>query len=104
MVKFCDECKSIMYPSKEDHTIVVCRKCGYKADTRGRDEVIKTPGRENELKIIEDDLETLPVTAVVCPSCAHREAKYYMRQTRAADEPTTLFYICTKCDNRWRTY
>jgi DNA-directed RNA polymerase subunit M len=27
-----------------------------------------------------------------------------MRQTRAADEPTTRIYRCAKCSNTWREY
>jgi len=47
---------------------------------------------------------TLPKTKIICPKCKHNEATYYLRQTRAADEPTTRFYQCTDCKNRWREY
>ncbi|MEM0290915.1 MAG: transcription factor S, partial [Thermoplasmata archaeon] len=31
-------------------------------------------------------------------------AYWMLKQTRAADEPETRFYICTKCGYRWREY
>jgi len=93
-----------MYPSKDEPKIIVCRKCGYKSDSRGKDEIIKTPSKDKAFKIIEEELDTLPTINVNCPKCDHDEARYFMRQTRAADEPTTRFYICCECGHRWREY
>lgn len=106
MVKYCPECKSIMYPSKEDPEILVCRnnKCGYKMKTKLEDRIITTPSKDKELKIIEDELDTLPTAEVICSKCDNDKARWFLRQTRAADEPTTRFYICTKCGHRWREY
>ncbi|MEM2705477.1 MAG: transcription factor S, partial [Thermoplasmata archaeon] len=39
-----------------------------------------------------------------CPKCGNRGAYWMLKQTRAADEPETRFYICTKCGYRWREY
>ncbi|MCD6114052.1 MAG: transcription factor S, partial [Thermoprotei archaeon] len=39
-----------------------------------------------------------------CPKCGNREAYVWMMQTRAADEPPTRFYRCTKCGYTWREY
>ena len=41
---------------------------------------------------------------VECPKCGHYEAFWVMRQTRAADEPTTRIYRCVKCQHTWREY
>ena len=39
-----------------------------------------------------------------CPKCHNGEAFWVMRQTRAADEPTTRIYRCVKCSHTWREY
>jgi DNA-directed RNA polymerase subunit M/transcription elongation factor TFIIS len=38
-----------------------------------------------------------PTTDRRCPRCGNPKAYFRMRQTRRADEPTTVFYTCTKC-------
>ena len=38
---------------------------------------------------------------VRCESCGFTEAYFFQVQTRSADEPTTVFYKCVKCGNRW---
>ena len=55
--------------------------------------------------VVTEGIEgTLPTTKIICGKCKHNEATFYLRQTRAADEPTTRFYQCTKCKHRWREY
>ena len=46
----------------------------------------------------------LPVDKTECPKCHHNEAYWVLRQTRAADEPETKIYRCTKCEHSWREY
>ncbi|MFQ5553256.1 MAG: transcription factor S, partial [Thermoplasmata archaeon] len=36
--------------------------------------------------------------------CGNFEAMWYMRQTRASDEPETRIYRCTRCSHTWREY
>ncbi|HLC59151.1 MAG TPA: zinc ribbon domain-containing protein [archaeon] len=52
----------------------------------------------------DDDSKHLPKTKVICPKCDNSDAYWFMRQMRAADEPPTLFYTCTKCGHKWRSY
>ncbi|MDP6155011.1 MAG: transcription factor S [Candidatus Thermoplasmatota archaeon] len=106
MVMFCPECKSLMFPSKDEPGIMVCRNssCGYKIKADGGTNIISTPSVEKEFKIFEKDLGTLPTVDQECPECGHDKAKWFLRQTRAADEPTTRFYICAECNHRWREY
>jgi len=55
--------------------------------------------------VLEGELNVLPTTRECeCPKCQHREAYWIIRQTRAADEPETRIYECTKCHTRWREY
>ena len=60
--------------------------------------------KDNEMVVTESIEGTLPTTKIICGKCKHNEATFYLRQTRAADEPTTRFYQCTKCKHRWREY
>ncbi len=97
---------------------MVCPKCGYDevvSDTASNgarqpltfsQRVVHTP-RE---KIVVVDANAPPPTAQVlkgsvrCPRCGNDEVLAWMMQTRAADEPPTRFYRCTKCGYTWREY
>lgn len=100
MSMFCPKCKSLMFPKEG---MLVCRKCeletkpGKESDYRITEAV-----REKELKIMDDDLSTMPTTQKNCPSCGHNEASFVIRQMRAADEPPTTIYRCIKCRHTWR--
>ena len=48
--------------------------------------------------------ETMPTIEIECEKCGNKEAFWWMLQTRSADEPTTQFYRCTKCEYTWRNY
>ena len=97
---FCPECKGLLYPQGKE---MKCRKCGY---TKSKDieRIIVSKRRDLDSAIIEDSMDLLPKTKVVCPKCAHNEAYWILRQTRASDEPETRIYTCTKCGYRWREY
>lgn len=38
-----------------------------------------------------------------CRRCKSKRTSYYELQTRAADEPTTVFVTCLNCDAHWKT-
>ena len=99
---FCPECKSLMFPSNGKF---VCRKCNTLITIQKNDETITTIKQvpiEKELKIFENSIDTLPKTKVECQNCHNSEAYYVLRQMRAADEPETKLYRCTKCGYSWR--
>ena len=50
--------------------------------------------------------DVLPTMEIECENkdCDHNEAVWWMLQTRSADEPTTQFFRCTKCQHTWRNY
>ncbi|KPJ64571.1 DNA-directed RNA polymerase subunit M [candidate division WOR-1 bacterium DG_54_3] len=99
---FCPECKSLMFPIEG---YFVCRKCGYKIEIEGHQaSTMQKATKERETLVIEGDLDTLPKTRVECPSCENKEAYWVIRQTRAADEPETRIYRCTKCGHTWREF
>jgi len=37
-----------------------------------------------------------------CGKCNDNKTTYYLRQTRSADEPETVFITCVSCGNKWR--
>ncbi|MEM5828070.1 MAG: transcription factor S [Candidatus Aenigmatarchaeota archaeon] len=107
-MKTCPKCGSILIPKKEKNKVVFyCKKCDkvYKFD---EDIKIGSKFKENkeEATVVgkSEQEKKLPKTNVICPKCGHNEAYYYVQQTRAADEPPTVFYICTKCNYSWRSF
>ena len=37
-----------------------------------------------------------------CPRCKSWYSEYTTAQTRSADEPSTLFFLCLDCEYRWK--
>ena len=108
-MKFCEKCGNLMLVDKKrKHAFLVCRKCGRTSKVRGEKvtitELMHEPGKEVVVMAKDEGLAELPKTKIMCPNCEHMEAFWWMQQTRAADEPPTLFYRCTKCAYSWRSY
>lgn len=99
---FCPECKSLMFP-KEGY--FECRKCSFKTKIEDyKASTILEASEEKQMLIIDGELDTLPKTRMECTDCGHNEAYWILRQTRAADEPETRIYRCTKCGHTWREF
>jgi len=99
---FCKECGSLMFPMEGKW---VCKRCSSTTDSVGKlPTKVVTKSLDKEMLITEGEGGTLPKTKVECPKCAHNEAYWVIRQTRAADEPETRIYQCTKCKHKWREY
>ena len=59
----------------------------------------------SDLEVFDDSEEdTRPTIKIECEKCGNDEAVWWMLQTRSADEPTTQFYRCNKCQYTWRDY
>ena len=82
---------------------MVCKSCGY-TEQKNTERVIVAKRRDMDSAIIEEELVLLPKTNINCPKCGNNEAYWILRQTRAADEPETRIYTCTKCGYKWREY
>lgn len=60
-------------------------------------------GEVNISKLL--DLSTIRCNAKannLCPRCKSDLVTTEARQTRSADEPTTIFCRCVRCDKAWR--
>jgi DNA-directed RNA polymerase subunit M len=94
--------------NNKSKAMYACDKCGYAEGVKKESKPIEAKQASNEavIKVIEDesDIKTLPVTTAECPKCGNKEAFWWMVQTRSADEPTTQFFRCTKCNYTWRHY
>jgi DNA-directed RNA polymerase subunit M len=92
-------------------TFLACPKCGYEKETESP---ILSPSRrvaeikpEDQIVVIgekEQKLKTLPVVTVECPKCGNNLAYVWQVQTRGADESSTQFFRCTKCNYTFREY
>ena len=102
---FCPKCGSMMFPKDGKY---VCRKeeCGYVEDIKSSATIKSNTPNGEDIAIVgdSDEAATLPKTRVICEKCGHNEAYYTIRQTRSADEPSTTFYRCCKCNHSWREY
>jgi len=108
-MEFCDKCGSLMVVQKKrKHSYLVCRKCGKKKLLAKEKVVISERIVEPKKAVVVmgkgEELAELPKTKIMCPKCEHNEAYWWMQQTRAADEPPTIFYRCCKCGYSWRSY
>jgi len=114
-MRFCPKCGSIMVPRRRNgRTYAVCPRCGYEEEITAstvsayviRKEIKHT--NKEKIVVIDENVKMPRIASIAkgveCPKCGNREAYVWMMQTRAADEPPTRFYRCTKCGYTWREY
>ena len=97
---FCPKCGSILVNKGGK---LVCSSCGYEAKG-GKIKEKQKKTTKKIVKVAKENPEVHPKTKAKCPKCGNNEAYYWVVQTRAADEPPTRFYKCTKCGYVWREY
>ena len=108
-MEFCPECKCILLEDRKNK-LLLCRKCGFKKPlgANGGQRFVENIEKPRDTVIVKEgsgaDSDTLPVTKAECRKCGNTKAYYWMMQTRSADEPSTRFYRCTKCNHTWREY
>jgi DNA-directed RNA polymerase subunit M len=109
-MKFCPNDRSLLLPARKgDKTVLRCPKCGYEEEvSQGVKNVYQSKTAvesKNPVIVVAENTVNLPkVKTRGCPKCGHDEAYFWVQQTRAADEPPTRFYRCTKCGYTWREY
>jgi DNA-directed RNA polymerase subunit M len=117
-MEFCPKCGSRLEPKKykngkETTLALVCPKCGYKKPESGTK--VEPPkvgkviqhGPQQLVAVIgkeEQKLRTLPTVRIECPKCGNNIAYVWQVQTRGADESSTQFLRCTKCNYTFREY
>ncbi len=99
---FCPKCKSMLVPTKDGKRH--CPKCDVDVESKGGPGLVIQEPTRRELKVIEGNSPTLPIEEIECAKCKNGEAYWRIEQTRAADEPPTLIFRCTKCSHTWRQY
>jgi DNA-directed RNA polymerase subunit M len=60
----------------------------------------------SDIRIVDSDElpDPHPITDTeICSKCGNRQARWWIVQTDSADEPSTQFFRCTKCNHTWRT-
>jgi len=60
----------------------------------------------SDIRIVDSDElpDPHPITDTeVCSKCGNNQARWWIIQTDSADEPSTQFFRCTKCNHTWRT-
>ena len=108
-MKFCEKCGNLLFVEKKRKGIVlICRKCNKTTRMKGEKFALTEAMREPRKGVVvlerDEGIAEMPKTRIMCPKCENMEAFWWMQQTRAADEPPTLFYRCTKCAYSWRSY
>jgi DNA-directed RNA polymerase subunit M len=119
-MEFCPSCGMRLILKQKtindnDHFLLICPKCDYTKQITNEepfspamDAIKEAETSEQKLiTIINDEqkkIRTMPVTKVECPKCKNRRAYWWMVQTRGADESSTQFFRCTKCDHTWRKF
>lgn len=106
-MQFCPKCGSILRPKQEKSKKVMYCSCGY-VDRQAEAVTIKESiKQEKGIEVVDPGIDDarLPITEdFECPKCGHKKARYWLVQTRAADEPETKFLKCDKCKNIVRDY
>ncbi len=116
-MEFCPKCGSRLEPKKaksgkETALQLVCPKCGYKKPETTQ-KVEPAGGKviqHNPQQLVavigkeEQKLRTLPTVRIECPKCGNNTAYVWQVQTRGADESSTQFLRCTKCNFTFREY
>ena len=114
-MEFCPKCRmrlAITVKEKRATKVLLqCTNCGYELRSKRTrpspvSRTIEHANREPIVIISEKEakLKTLPTEKVECPQCGNMEAYVWLVQTRGADESSTQFFRCTKCNETWREY
>jgi DNA-directed RNA polymerase subunit M len=111
-MEFCEKCGTRLVPKRKKDSkevFLFCPKCEYK---KPAESLVKTPlvsevKPESPIVVIskrEQKLKTMPTIAIECPKCKNNQAYVWQVQTRGADESSTQFFRCTKCNYTFREY
>ena len=98
-MKFCPKCEVKL---KNSDSGLQCSKCGYTEGEKAKPTKKIATEEEPDFSLLafegNEGEESLPTIKIECAKCGNDEAVWWMLQTRSADEPTTQFYRCSKCE------
>ncbi|KAH9731376.1 DNA-directed RNA polymerase subunit [Citrus sinensis] len=108
-MEFCPTCGTMLQyelPHMDSPSRFSCPACPYVCNMESRVKIKrKQPLSKKEIQPIftQDAMMEGPQTEVTCPACKHGKAVYHELQTRSADEPMSIFYMCANknCKHRW---
>jgi DNA-directed RNA polymerase subunit M len=104
-LKFCPKCEVKL---KKSVSGLQCSKCGYTEEEKVKQTKKVVSEQEPDFSLLafegSEGEEQYSSIKIDCAKCGHDEAVWWMFQTRSADEPTTRFYRCQKCQYTWRDY
>ena len=116
-MEFCPKCGSRLEFKKakndeKSSLTLSCPKCGFKKreSTNKVETKIGKVIQHNPQQFVavigkeEQKLRTLPTVRIECPKCENKTAYVWQVQTRSADESSTQFLRCTKCNHTFREY
>jgi len=101
---FCPKCGSVLFPKKDKGKKVFRCACGYSDKNMEAPLFKEQLGDAEQVPVVEKEIEAMPETDAECPKCGNKKAYFWTQQTRAADEPETKFFRCSKCKHTWRDY
>jgi len=100
------------YSDKLQKTMAIIKLCGAEGLSRPMHEIegLTEYGawRDSNLatirkaKTILEEREETTDAFIACRKCKSNAVDTEQKQTRAADEPMTIFCMCRKCGSRWR--
>ncbi|KAF1850515.1 uncharacterized protein K460DRAFT_301643 [Cucurbitaria berberidis CBS 394.84] len=107
---FCTTCGSLLDREPSTTKLISCQLCGesnknswpISIQTTSKPDAFPSSlqQKRSEIQTInEDDVQTWGETPQACPSCSNPVMLFTNLQLRGADEGTTVFYRCPKCNH-----
>ncbi|GAM82196.1 hypothetical protein ANO11243_001750 [Dothideomycetidae sp. 11243] len=112
---FCTDCGTILDRANPDISTIKCTVCGnanknnWPTSISSTLDPAKLPSslRQKMHSFVqvqpEDFQATDALTNEQCPECGNPEMYFRERQTRGADEGSTIYYTCPKCGHKHNT-
>ncbi|KAI4730648.1 hypothetical protein E4T49_01676 [Aureobasidium sp. EXF-10728] len=110
---FCNDCGGLLERCPASQANIDCDVCGKRNKNKWPTSITTEsaatafPSRlrdaRSEIQVLSaEDRETWAMTTTACPQCANPEMRFRDVQLRGADEGSTIFYRCPKCDYKPR--
>ncbi len=104
---FCPSCSNILLTEKTPADFrFFCKTCPYvfRVEQKFENKLHLERKEVDDVLGGEDAWKNVDKTSILCtnqPSCKNNQAYFKTIQIRGADEPMTIFYLCTQCGHQW---